>query len=98
MNLKALISDKRKMAGISMGIIFLALIRTISEPFRLQYYSSSTLTFENVKPFLLGSLVSAFGLFAMAILFYYGRYKSIIAVCIVTIAVLLILKGLYRVQ
>src|SRR4051812_46714222 len=87
--------DTRKLAQVATIIIFLALIRCISEPFRLQYFSSSALSFADIKPFLLGALVTAIALLVMTVLFYLDKYKMINAVCILIIAVLLIIKQLY---
>jgi hypothetical protein len=95
MSIKTSLKDTRRISKISTGIIFLALIRCISEPFRLQYYSTTTLTFGDIKPFLIGSLVAALGLFAMTILFYFGRHKIIIVTCVLTIVILLIIKWIY---
>ena len=44
MDIKSFIKDTNKISKIATVIIFLALIRTICEPFRLQYYSSISLT------------------------------------------------------
>ncbi len=95
MNFKSFIKDTNKVSKIATVIIFLALIRCICEPFRLQYYSSSILTYTDIKPFLIGSLVATLGLFAMTILFYFGRHKIIIATCVLTIIILLIVKKIY---
>jgi hypothetical protein len=95
MNIKALFSNTSKLSKIATVIIFLALIRCISEPFRLQRYSTATLTFVDIKPFLIGSLVAALGLFVMIILSYFSRHRIIIATCILTIVVLLIIKKIY---
>lgn len=95
MSINTLLKDIRKISKIATIIIFLALIRCISEPFRLQYYSTTTLTFGDIKPFLIGSLVAALGLFAMTILFYFRRHKIIIATCVLTIVILLIVKKIY---
>ncbi len=89
------IQHKKRIAGVAILIIFLALIRTISEPFRLQYYSETSLTFEQVKPFLIGALISAIGLLLMTLFFFYKKYKLIIATCILTIIAMLIVKYIY---
>ena len=94
MNINTLFIDEKK-NSIATGIIFLALIRTFSEPFRLQYYSSTPLTFVEIRPFLIGALVAAAGLLVMTILFYFGRYKIILLTCILTINLLLIVKKIY---
>jgi hypothetical protein len=76
-------------------IIFLALVRCIVEPFRLQHYSPKSLTFGTIEPYLIGSLISALGLLAMTILFYFGRYRIIIVISILTIAILFVVRGIY---
>jgi hypothetical protein len=95
MNFKTLFKDTSKVSKIATIIIFLALIRCICEPFRLQYYSNSNLTYSDIKPFLLGSLVAALGLLTMTVLSYFRKHKIIIATCILTVIVLLILKKIY---
>jgi hypothetical protein len=95
MNIKTFFRDTSKISKLATVIIFLALIRSISEPFRLQYYSKTILTFDEIKPFLIGSLVAATALLAMTILFYFGRHKIIIATCILTIILMLIVKKIY---
>jgi type IV secretory pathway VirB6-like protein len=98
MSIKTSLRDTRRISKIATGIIFLALIRCISEPFRLQYYSTTTLAFGDIKPFLIGSLVAALALFAMTVLFYFGKYKIIIITCVLTIVILLIIKKIYLIR
>ena len=95
MSINFSLKDISKISKIATIIIFLALIHCIGEPFRLQYYSTTSLTFCEIKPFLIGSLLVALGLFAMTILFYFGRHRIIIATCILTIVILLIVKKIY---
>ena len=95
MDIKTLFRDTRKISKIATVIIFLALIRSISEHFRLQYYSKTILTYDEIKPFLIGALIAATGLLAMTILFYFGKHKIIIATCILTVILMLIVKKIY---
>ena len=95
MSINLTLKNISKMSKIATIVIFLALIRCISEPFRLQYYSTTTLTFSAIKPFLIGSLVAALALLVMTILFYFGRHRIIIATCVFTIAILLVVKKIY---
>ena len=95
MSIKTSLKDTRRISKLETGIIFLALIRCIIEPFRLQYYSATTLTFPDLKPFLIGSLVAALALFAMTVFFYFGKYKIIIITCVLAIVILLIVKKIY---
>lgn len=78
-----------------MIIIIVALVRTISEPFRLQYYSSSTLGFEDIKPFLLGGLVISIGLLAMTVFSFYNKYKIVTVLAIMVIIGMLMIKYKY---
>lgn len=76
-------------------VIFLALIRCISEVFRLNYYAADPPTFFVFRPFLIGALTAAIALLAMTILSFYGRYKAITVIAVCTVIVLLIEKYVY---
>ncbi|MBK0382556.1 hypothetical protein I5M32_06235 [Pedobacter sp. SD-b] len=87
--------NEAKIAKIATIIILIALVRTISEPFRLQYYSSLSLTFNQIKPFLIAALITSLGLFAMIIFYYYRKYKVIICLAVLIIIGMLIVKYVY---
>lgn len=82
-----------KIARVAFIIIFLALIRTISECFRLQYYSSTQLTFDQFKLFLIGALITSIALLGMTISLFYKKYIIIISISILSIIILLVLKS-----
>lgn len=84
-----------KISKIATIIIFIALVRTISEPFRLQYYSTMSLGFEQIEPFLIGGLITSIGLLIMTILSYYGRHKLIILFAAIIIIAMLMVKYIY---
>ena len=86
-----------RIARITTIIVFIALIRTVFEPIRLQLYSKDAVTFEQIKPFLLAAFITSIGLFAMTILNYYGKSKIITALGIILIASMFIIKGLYAI-
>jgi len=52
MSINFSLKDISKISKIATIIIFLALIHCIGEPFGLQYYSTTSLTFCEIKPFL----------------------------------------------
>jgi hypothetical protein len=87
-----------KISKIATIIIFLALIRCISEPFRLEYYATTNLTFAEAKLFLVGALIAGIALLAMTILVYYAKYKATIATSILTIILLFVVKGYYGIN
>jgi hypothetical protein len=76
MSIKLIAKDTRKISIIAIIIIFLALIRCVSEPLRLQYYSTKALTFADIKPFLIGALVASLALLIMTILSFLANIKS----------------------
>ncbi len=84
-----------KISKIATSIIFIALIRTISEPIRQQYYTDVNLTFEQIKPYLLAALMTSVGLFAMTILSYYGKHKIVIGIAVLIIILMLVIKYIY---
>lgn len=77
--------------------IFLALIRCIAEPFRLQYYATLPLSFEDAKPYLIGALVAAVTLFINFFLFIAGKYHAVIVICILGVVTLLVVRQVYLV-
>lgn len=87
-----------KIAKAAIIIIFLALIRCISESFRLQYYSEIELTFSQLKPFLIASLITAIALLMMIISLFYQNNKLIIGLAIITVSLLLIIKWKYSIH
>ncbi len=95
MNISKWLKDERNLSKVATVIIFLALIRCISEPFRLQYYSPSKLAFDDVKAFLTGALIAAIALLSMVILSYYGKFRMMTGICILSILALLIVKKVY---
>lgn len=98
MSLKTFFNTHEKsISWICMLAVFLGMIRSLSEPFRLQHYSALPLSFQQVKPFLLGSLVAAIGLLGMFIFSQYNRYRFIMFIAMLTILSMMIIKFKYQV-
>jgi len=91
------IKNEKYISRISIFAVFLGLIRSLSEPFRLQYYSTIPLGFEQVKPFLIGALVAATGLLLMTILSFYNRDRFIIFMAVLTILSMILVKFEFRI-
>lgn len=81
-----------KIYRIATLIIFLALIRCILEPFRLQYYASEMLTLPDIKMYLTGAAAAAAGLLVMTLLSFWEKYNAGTAVASLTFVVLLLIK------
>ncbi len=86
-----------KISRVLTVIIFLALIRTISEIFRLQHYSLTILSYKQIKPFVIGALICSIALLTMTIFSFYSKHKIVIAISVLTIVLLLIIKIIYLV-
>lgn len=90
-----LIKNKVKIARISIIIIFLALVRCIAEPFRLQAIANEPIYFDEVKAFIIGALLCAIGLICMNLMLFYSKYRSIPFIAFLIITGLLLIKMLY---
>jgi hypothetical protein len=84
--------NKFKISKIATIIIFISTVRIISEPIRQQYYAETSLTVEQIQPYLFAALLTTNGLFVMTILSYYGRHKMIIALAVLILIALVIIK------
>lgn len=87
--------NKEKLSKAAIIVIFIALIRCIAEPFRLQYYSGAELSFTQVKPFLIASLVAAVALLLMFALYLFKKPIVIVVLAIATIGILIAIKYFY---
>jgi len=77
-------------------ILFLALIRCIAEPFRLDYYADHHLTFEEVKPYILGAIVALIGVILGTIATYFSKYKLVPLITILALSCLIYIKIIFK--
>ena len=89
--------NQTKISRIAIVIVFLALIRVISECFRLNYLAAVPVTFEILKPYLIGALVCSISCLSMVIFSFYSKSKLIIGVAAFTIIVLIFIKIRYTI-
>jgi|WetSurMetagenome_2_1015567.scaffolds.fasta_scaffold434200_2 hypothetical protein len=94
---KFLFKNEKTIGRIAIFAVFLGLIRSLSEPFRLQYYSTTPLSFEQVKPFLVGCIMASIGLLIMTLLSFYNRYRIIVLIAALTILSMIIVKFQYQI-
>jgi hypothetical protein len=88
-------TNQVKISRVAFIAVLLALIRLISECFRLNYLTKEPLTFGVLKPYLLGALVCAISCLAMAIFSFYAKSKVVTGIAVLTISVLVFLKIKY---
>lgn len=84
-----------KISRIAIVVIYLALIRCISEVFRLNYLQKDSLTIAQIMPFLIGALIASIACLLMTLLSFYAKHKTIIAIAFLTIIALLIVKSIF---
>jgi hypothetical protein len=80
-----------KIARILMVVIFLALIRTIAEMFRLQA-EQSHFSYQQVRMCVSGALTAAIGLFIMVLLSFWSKHWIIIFLGGITLFLLVMIK------
>jgi len=89
------LKNEKKISRAAIIIIFLALVRSLAEPFRLQYLSDTQIILEQTKPFLISGLITSIGLLVMTILSFYNKHKIIVVISILIIISLLFVKAIY---
>jgi hypothetical protein len=80
-----------RIARILMVVIFLALIRTIAEIFRLQD-EHTPLIYQQVRMCVSGALTAAIGLLIMVLLSFWGKNWIIIFFGVITLLFLVVIK------
>ena len=78
-------------ARILMVVIFLALIRTIAEMFRLQD-GQSHLSYQQVRMCISGALTAAIGLLLMVLLSFWSKHLMITFLGVITLLLLVLIK------
>ncbi|MBS1543100.1 MAG: hypothetical protein JST14_05670 [Bacteroidetes bacterium] len=83
-------------SGICGLVVFLAMIRCIAEPLRLQHFSSDPVPLPAIEPFLYGAFVSALVFGGMVIVHIKKQYKLNIILCVLNTLILIFLKIKYQ--
>ena len=86
------VSNTAKLSRISTVIVFLALIRTLSEPFRLHHYSAVPLSYEVLKPYITGALIASIALLAMTAFSFFSKHAVVLIIAILAILALFLVK------
>lgn len=94
--MRAYQNNKAKIAVLAMVVVFLALVRTLAEPFRL-HYLKVPLQYPVLQPLLIGSLVAAAGLFTMAMFSFNKKYDAINIAGLGTLVFLLAVKAAFKI-
>lgn len=82
----------QRFATIAIAAQWLALVRTLSEVFRLKYYAPDEYTIEVVEPFVGASLFTAVLVAGAVVAFRAGRYRTASTIAVMDIAGLLVYR------
>jgi len=79
-------------AKLGIAVQFLALIRTLSEYFRLKHSYGPALSAAAIEPYITGGLIAAICTASAVGLYFFSRYRTAILVSVATVVALLIYK------
>jgi len=84
--------SERRVAQVAISVLFLALVRALSEYYRLEYTRGSGLTLAEVAPFITGALMAALGAWAAVIAFFVEKHRLATWIVGATIGGMLVYK------
>ncbi|HEX8904891.1 MAG TPA: hypothetical protein VF771_08640 [Longimicrobiaceae bacterium] len=79
-------------ARIGITIQFLALVRTLAEPFRLDHVRRGGLTWPAAQPYVTGAIIAAVLCWLAVALYFFRRFRLAAAVSAATVLILLAYK------
>ncbi len=83
---------RERLAKVGIIVQFLALVRTLSEFFRLKYVLRAEFTITQGEPFVVGALIAAVTCWVAVMFFFFRRYTVSVAVSIGAILTLLVYR------
>jgi hypothetical protein len=82
----------RRLSELAITALFLALVRTLAECFRLRYVVGTALALDEVAPYITGGLMAALGAWAAVAAYFFGRYGVATAIVVAAIAAMFVYK------
>jgi hypothetical protein len=82
----------KRNAVVGITAQFLALIRTLSEVFRIKYFDANRYTLASLEPFVGAALFTAVLVGIAVAAFTFGRYRIAVTTAVVNVAALFIYK------
>ena len=64
----------QRIAELAISVLFLALVRTLGEYYRLEY-TREGVSLAEVAPYITGALIAALGAWAAVVGYFVGRYR-----------------------
>jgi hypothetical protein len=81
----------RRLSELAITGLFLALIRTLAEYYRLRYVRGSALA--DVAPYITGGLMAALGAWAAVVAYFVGRYRVATGIVVAVVVAMLVYKA-----
>jgi len=82
----------RRLSELAITGLFLALVRTLAEYYRLRYVRGTALGLAEVVPYIAGGLMAAVGAWAAVVSYFFGRYRMAIGIVVAVIVAMLVYK------
>ena len=82
----------RRLSGLAITGLFLALIRTLAEYYRLRYVRGAALGLAEVAPYITGGLMASLGAWAAVVAYFVGRYRVATGIVVAVVVTMLVYK------
>lgn len=84
-----------RVAQISIGVLFLVILRTIGEYYRLRWYLGSEAALKAFEPFIAGLLMAVSGTTAAVMLYFARRFRLVMCGAAILVAALVCYKVMF---
>jgi hypothetical protein len=82
----------RRLSELAITGMFLALIRTLAEYYRLRYVRGMALGMTEVAPYITGGLMASLGAWAAVVAYFVGRYRVAIGIVVAVVMAMVVYK------
>jgi sugar phosphate permease len=82
----------RRLSELAITGMFLALVRTLAEYYRLRYVRGTALGLAEVAPYITGGLMAAVGAWTAVVAYFFGRYRAAIGIVVAVVVAMLVYK------
>jgi sugar phosphate permease len=82
----------RRLSELAITALFLALVRTLAEYYRLRYVRGTALGLADVAPYITGGMMAAVGAWAAVVAYFFGRYRVVIGIVVAVVVAMIVYK------
>lgn len=82
----------RRLSELAITGLFLALIRTLAEYYRLRYVRGTALGLAEVAPYITGGLMASLGAWAAVVAYFVGRYRVATGIVVAVVVAMVVYK------